>query len=177
VVFSIRQLSEKHPALKSSKRSIAPWRAAQHRSAFAQASELFSSSPSRSSSSAIALKQAEAARTSALNGVQSALSQPNCAQTSGYGLEDDGDESSGQLPIGVLEALMVRPTRAAEQDRRLLKLALETENMYASVPKNLAAATDYSNQAVVGVTAAAAARAPLVSRGLCRARRRVSQKE
>jgi hypothetical protein len=179
VVFSIRQLSEKHPALKSSKRSIAPWRAAQHRSAFAQASELFSSSPSRSSSSAIALKQAEAARTSALNGVQSALSQPNCAQTSGYGLEDDGDESSGQLPIGVLEALMVRPTRAAEQDRRLLKLALETDNMYASVSMNLAAATDYSKQAVVGVTApaAAAARATLVSCGLCRARRRVSQKE
>lgn len=177
VVFSIRQLSEKHPPLKSSKRSIAPWRAAQHRSAFAQASELFSSSPSRSSSSAIALKQAEAARTSALNGVQSALSQPNCAQTSGYGLEDDGDESSGQLPIGVLEALMVRPTRAAEQDRRLLKLALETDNMYASVSKNLAAATDYSKQAVVGVTAAAAARAPLVSCGLCRARRRGSQKE
>ena len=93
------------------------------------------------------------------------------------GLEEDGDESTGQLPIGVLEALMVRPTRAVEQDRRLLKLALETDNMYASVLMNLAAAADFSKQAVVGVTAAAAARAPLVSRGLCRARRRVSQKE
>ena len=173
VVFSIRQLSEKHPALKSSKPSIAPWRAAQHRSAFAQASELFSSSPSRSSSSAIALKQAEAARTNALNDVQSGLPQPNSAQTSGYGLEDDGDESTGQLPIGVLEALMVRPTRAVEQDRRLLKLALETDNMYASVLMNLAAAADFSKQAVVGVTA----RATLVSCRLCRARRRVSQKE
>jgi hypothetical protein len=119
------------------------------------------------------LKQAEAARTNALNDVQSGLPQPNSAQTSGYGLEDDGDESTGQLPIGVLEALMVRPTRAVEQDRRLLKLALETDNMYASVLMNLAAAADFSKQAVVGVTA----RATLVSCRICRARRRLSQKE
>ena len=95
-------------------------------------SELFSSSPSRNSSSAAALKEAEAARQSALIDVNSrhpdSRNAPAALQKGGHGLEDDGDESSGQLPIGVLEALMVRPTRAVEQDKRLLKLALDTEN-------------------------------------------------
>jgi hypothetical protein len=45
-----------------------------------------------------------------------------------HGLKDDGDDGTGQIPVGVLEALMVRPIRAAEEDKRLLKMALDTEN-------------------------------------------------
>ena len=138
VVFSLRQLSDKMPLAKRSKpvsrASLAKKTAGEHRSAFAQVSELFSSSPSRSSSSAVALKEAEEARQSALIDVNTRHSDSSAApaalQKGGRGLEDDSDEweSSGQLPIGVLEALMVRPTRAVEQDKRLLKLALDTEN-------------------------------------------------
>ena len=132
VVFSVRQLSEKTPLAKSSKPALSRRAGGEHRSAFAQVSELFSSSPSRNSSSAAALKEAEAARQSALIDVNSrhpdSRNAPAALQKGGHGLEDDGDESSGQLPIGVLEALMVRPTRAVEQDKRLLKLALDTEN-------------------------------------------------
>jgi len=138
VVFSLRQLSDKIPLANRSKPvsrvSLTKKTAGEHRSAFAQVSELFSSSPSRSSSSAVALKEAEEARQSALIDVNTRHSDSSAAhaalQKGGRGLEDDSDEweSSGQLPIGVLEALMVRPTRAVEQDKRLLKLALDTEN-------------------------------------------------
>jgi hypothetical protein len=134
VVFSVRQLSEHSTHIKSSKPSVSSLsnsRVHQHRRAFAQVSELFSSSPSRTSSSAVALMEAEIARQSALNAVQSAHSHSNAppapSQT-GYELEDDGDEMSGQLPVGVLEALMVRPTKVVEEDKRLLKLALDAEN-------------------------------------------------
>lgn len=134
VVFSIRQLSEKKSNNNHSKDSLSKSRAGYPGSAFSQVSELFSSSPSRCSSSARALQEADAARHSALNGAQNRDNSGSSAlasafPTRGHGLEDDGDESSGQLPIGVLEAIMVRPhTRVVEQDKRLLKLALDTEN-------------------------------------------------
>lgn len=134
VVFSVRQLSEQSTHVKSSKPSVSSLsnsRAHQHRRAFAQVSELFSSSPSRSSSSALALMEADIARQSALNAVQSAHSDSNATPApsqTGYELEDDGDEMTGQLPVGVLQALMVRPTKVVEEDKRLLKLALDTEN-------------------------------------------------
>ena len=77
----------------------------------------------------MALREAEAARQCALNGIQSRhsdASAPAASYNGWHGLEDDGDES--QLPIGVLEALMVRPTAAVEEDKRLLKVALDSEN-------------------------------------------------
>ena len=133
VVFSIRQLSEKKSLDSSGKLSLFKGRESRPRSTFAQVAELFSSSPSRSSSSAKALKQADEVRQSALNALQNRFLDENAGApavlTGGHGLEDDGDESSGQLPIGVLEAIMVRPhTKAVEQDKRLLKLALDAEN-------------------------------------------------
>lgn len=75
--------------------------------------------------------EADIARQSALNAVQSAHSDSNATPApsqTGYELEDDGDEMTGQLPVGVLQALMVRPTKVVEEDKRLLKLALDTEN-------------------------------------------------
>jgi hypothetical protein len=129
VVFSVRQLLEKNTLVKNGKVPLTKSRSQQHRSAFAQVSDLFSCSPSRSSSSAMALREAEAARQCALNGIQSRhsdASAPAASYDGWHGLEDDGDES--QLPIGVLEALMVRPTGAVEEDKRLLKVALDSEN-------------------------------------------------
>jgi hypothetical protein len=137
VIFSVRQLSEKKSGDGSAKASLFKCRDSRPRSTFAQVSELFSSSPSRSSSgSAVASKEANEAHESAFNDVQNSRSVSNVNASApsnrGHGLQDDGDESSGQLPTGVLEAIMMRPrTKAVDQDKRLLKLALDTENRCA----------------------------------------------
>ena len=135
VVFSVRQLSEKAPVAKAKcpqKTSFVKSRSVQHRSAFAEISELFSSSPSRISSSAIALNEADSERQVAMSGVKQSQSHSEDAaaalQHGAYGIQEDSDESSGQIPIGVLEALMVRPASTVEQDTRVLQLALKTQN-------------------------------------------------